>query len=147
MGYIQPMQPLAPLRARHDGWTPARQRAFIDVLADCGSITAAAGRVGMSREAAYRLRRHPAAADFRAAWDTALAEGWRQVQDTAFDRVVNGETVVWERGGVVISRHRPCAPRLLIHMLDRAAQVQAARPTAAGTGDAAAHNTATPENL
>lgn len=126
MGYIQPMQTPALLRPRHDGWTPARQWAFIQALADSGSITVAAQRVGMSREAAYRLRRHPSAADFRTAWDEALAEGWRRVQETAFDRVINGETEVWERDGVTTVRHRPCAPHLVIHMLERAAQEQAA---------------------
>jgi hypothetical protein len=27
---------------RHDGWTPARQRAFIEALADTGCVTRAA---------------------------------------------------------------------------------------------------------
>jgi hypothetical protein len=30
-----------PVRYRHDGWTAERQIAFIEKLADCGSITAA----------------------------------------------------------------------------------------------------------
>jgi hypothetical protein len=38
-----------PLRARHDGWTPDRQIAFIEKLADCGSVTAACKHVGLSR--------------------------------------------------------------------------------------------------
>ena len=38
-------QPVA-LRYRHDGWTPERQIAFIEKLADCGSVTAAASMSG-----------------------------------------------------------------------------------------------------
>ena len=37
-----------PLRARADGWTPARQRGFIAALARCGSILAAARHVGIA---------------------------------------------------------------------------------------------------
>ena len=39
-----------PVRARHDGWSVERQIAFIEKLADCGSVAAAARHVGMSRE-------------------------------------------------------------------------------------------------
>ena len=127
------MQTPAPLRPRHDGWTPARQWAFIQALADSGSITAATARVGMGREAAYRLRRHPVAVDFRIVWDAALAAGWRRVQESAFDRVINGETEIWERDGVTTVRHRPCAPQLVIHMLERASHVQAATHAVART--------------
>jgi molybdenum-dependent DNA-binding transcriptional regulator ModE len=48
-----------PVRYRHDGWTPQKQFAFLEKLADCGSITIAARHVGMSREAVRKLRRHP----------------------------------------------------------------------------------------
>ncbi|HEY1124303.1 MAG TPA: LysR family transcriptional regulator [Sphingobium sp.] len=65
--------PPAPLRRRVDGWTPCRQREFLAVLAQTRSITRAARAVGLSRTAAYRLRSHPAARDFAAAWDGALA--------------------------------------------------------------------------
>jgi hypothetical protein len=46
-----------PVRRRADGWTPGRQAAFLEHLAARLSVTEAAGRVGMSRESAYRLRR------------------------------------------------------------------------------------------
>ncbi len=62
-----------PLRARRDGWTVERQRAFIAVLFAKRSVQAAAAAVGMSRESAYRLRCRPGAASFAAAWDAALA--------------------------------------------------------------------------
>ena len=37
-----------PRKYRHDGWTPERQVAFIEALADTGSVTRAAGMVSMS---------------------------------------------------------------------------------------------------
>jgi hypothetical protein len=36
---------------RHDGWTPERQKAFIEALADTGSVTRAAAMVNMARPA------------------------------------------------------------------------------------------------
>lgn len=62
-----------PVRARHDGWSAARQGAFIGWLAQTGSVAQAAARVGLSRESAHRLRRRPDAGSFAAAWDAALA--------------------------------------------------------------------------
>ena len=61
-----------PVRARRDGWTEERQLRFIASLAH-GCIGKAAGAAGMSRESAYRLRRHKGAGSFAAAWDSILA--------------------------------------------------------------------------
>lgn len=60
------------LKARHDGWTPARQIHFIEVLAATRSITRACRAVGMSRESAYKLRDRPDAGQFRLAWNPSL---------------------------------------------------------------------------
>ena len=59
-----PFEPV-PVRPRHDGWTAERQIAFIEKLADCGSISAAAKHVGMSRESVRKLRRRPFGRPFR----------------------------------------------------------------------------------
>ena len=61
-----------PLRARKDGWTPARQCAFLGHLYLTGSVSAAARAVGMSRMSAYRLRRCQGAESFARAWDAVL---------------------------------------------------------------------------
>lgn len=58
-----------PLRARHDGWTAARQRAFVAALADTASVTAAARAAGMTARSAYRLRARADADGFAEAWD------------------------------------------------------------------------------
>ncbi|WP_188763251.1 hypothetical protein [Sandarakinorhabdus glacialis] len=108
------------MRPNRNGWTASRQAIFIDALADTASVTQAALRAGMSRQAANWLRRHPAAHDFRLAWDAALTFAWQHVEASALERVINGETETIERDGVVVTRHRPCSPRLLTHMVDRA---------------------------
>ena len=46
--------PVPRKTARHDGWTPERQRAFIEALADTGSVRRAASMVNMSRRMPIR---------------------------------------------------------------------------------------------
>src|SRR5688500_13621649 len=59
-------------RDRLPGWTARRQMAFLEQLADGGTVTQAARAAGMSRESAYRLRRRREGALFAALWDSAL---------------------------------------------------------------------------
>jgi hypothetical protein len=61
-----------PLKARHDGWTAARQIRFIEMLAATRSISKACRAVGKSRVSAYKLRDRPEAVQFRLAWNAAL---------------------------------------------------------------------------
>ena len=75
---IPPFHPV-PIRPRGDGWTVTRQAQFIGMLAQTGSVLAAAEAVGMGRESAYRLRRRPGAAGFAAAWDAALKKPHKRV--------------------------------------------------------------------
>jgi len=80
-----------PVRARHDGWTPARQTAFIHRLALCGSVSTAARAVGVTRKSAYRLRERPGAGSFAGAWDNALAMGQSKRVDHAIEQAIAGE--------------------------------------------------------
>jgi hypothetical protein len=68
----QPAAPAPTLRARHDGWTPARQQGFLADLARDGRPAQAAAAVGLSRRSAYRFRAHPAGAAFAEHWDAAI---------------------------------------------------------------------------
>jgi hypothetical protein len=79
-----------PVRPRHDGWTAERQIAFIEKLADCGSVSAAARHVGMSRESARKLRRRPCGRAFRDAWDAALDCGYAELEEAAMERSKKG---------------------------------------------------------
>lgn len=75
---VPPFYPV-PVRRRHDGWTLERQARFLGMLAETGSVLAACGAVGMSRNTAYALRRKPDAESFAAAWDAALGRPIRKV--------------------------------------------------------------------
>ncbi|MDF7777807.1 hypothetical protein P1X14_21305, partial [Sphingomonas sp. AOB5] len=78
---------------RHDGWTPERQKAFVEALADTGSVRRAAAMVNMSQANAYALRRAHGADEFRRAWDAALDFGLKRLKDLAFERAIEGELV------------------------------------------------------
>lgn len=109
MDYITPKQhrrrriPLfhpVPVRPRGDGWTAERQAQFIGMLAQTGSVVAAAQAVGMGRESAYRLRRRPGAAGFAAAWDAALKKPHKRV-DLASAKATGLEPAQRFAGGLI----------------------------------------------
>lgn len=90
---------LVPVRERHDGWTPARQRLFIETLADTGCVTAAAQAAGMTPQSAWRLRRRADARAFDAAWEAALERGIERLVSVALDRALNGTVrALWYHG-------------------------------------------------
>lgn len=109
--------PVPRLKPRHDGWTPARQVAFIEALADTGSVTRAAAQVNMATEGAYALRRAAGAAAFCRAWDAALDMGLLRLKDEAFDRALNGELVPVIAGGKLVGYRRKKNDRLLMFIL------------------------------
>jgi hypothetical protein len=90
MSEHKPLITFTPVRPRHDGWTVERQIAFIEKLADCGSITAACKHVGMSRESLRKLRRHPWGRNFRDACDAALDCSYAEVEEAAVERSKKG---------------------------------------------------------
>src|SRR3546814_11983032 len=73
-------------KRRKDGWSPDKQSAFIEALADSGSAATAARYVGMSESSAYRLRRVPGAEAFDRAWGEASDEAAQTLPDAAFAR-------------------------------------------------------------
>jgi hypothetical protein len=79
-----------PLRERSDGWTPARQVAFIEALAQTACVDQAARSVGLSARSAYKLRQHAFAAPFRRAWDQAIEYAVQRLADAALSRAIHG---------------------------------------------------------
>ena len=86
---------------RRDGWTPERIRLFIETLAGCGSITAAARAAGVSERAAYKFRDR--APTFDDAWQIALDIA-RPIRPFV-SRVLHGSVDITLRDGVVWERH------------------------------------------
>lgn len=110
--------PHAAGSARHDGFTPARQRAFIAQLARIGVVSAAAKAVGMSAKSAYALRKRAGEASaFAAAWDRAVDEGRAHALDVSIDRALRGEVTPVFYGGRQIGRKVRYDNRLLIAAL------------------------------
>jgi hypothetical protein len=81
----------APVKARRDGWTVARQIGFIHRLALCSDVGSSARGVGMSRESAWRLRKRPGAEGFAATWDEAARWGGDRLADLGMERCLEGE--------------------------------------------------------
>lgn len=107
-----------PRKRRVDGCTPERQRAFIGLLADTGSVRLAATQSGMSTQSAYRLRRAPEGAAFAAAWDAAIQQAAHALVDAAFERAVHGsEEPVWNRDGRVIGRRFRQSDAMMMFLL------------------------------
>jgi hypothetical protein len=81
----------AQLRRRDDGWTPARQRVFIERFAVSGSVKSACRFADMSPATAYKLRQPPAAVAFADAWDAARSTGFAALTDIAVERAMYGQ--------------------------------------------------------
>jgi hypothetical protein len=106
-----------PRRYRHDGWTPERQKAFIEALADTGCVTRAATMVNMAQANCYALRRSPGAEEFRRAWDSALDFGLKRLKDIAFERAIEGQLVPVFVAGKLLGFRRKRNDALLMFCL------------------------------
>ena len=109
--------PVPRLQQRRDGWAPAVQQAFIEALADTGSVEAACRFVDKSPASAYRLRRHPEGGEFAHAWQVAVDLGIQQIEDSAMDRARNGVEVPVFAYGDRIATRRVHNDQLVMFML------------------------------
>lgn len=109
--------PVQRAKHRSNGWNEAVQRAFIEALANSGSVKAACKKVGRATTGAYQLRRQPDAREFAAAWDAALAYGMLRVEDEAIDRAINGTEETVHYHGELVATRRRYNERLVMFML------------------------------
>lgn len=104
-------------KRRKDGWSPDKQRAFIEALADSESVITAAQSVGMSESSAYRLRRAPGAEAFDRAWSAAIDAASKKLLDAAFERALVGtDEPVFDRDGNRVGRRLRQSDRLLMFL-------------------------------
>ena len=86
-------EPVPRRRNRKSGWTEERQKAFIAILARCGSVSASARHVGLSPTSVYQLLKMPGAESFATAWDQAPDSGVARLPADALERSLNGAFV------------------------------------------------------
>jgi hypothetical protein len=67
--------------------TLKKKEEFFNVLADGGSVTAAASAIGVTRQAVYQLRKTDA--QFAVDWDDAIEAGTDILEDEAVKRAKN----------------------------------------------------------
>lgn len=134
MGGMTDLAP-TPLRYREDGWTPSVQARFLEVLAERGSVRHACLAVGRCTASAYRRRAHPGHEPFRNAWAEAVAHGYENLRDVAFDRIVDGESEPIVANGEVRGYTRKFDNRLLMHMLNHLHRVSQPPAAAAPAPD------------
>lgn len=113
---------------RQDGWTLARQRGFLQALADYGSVQKAAASVGMSASGAYRFRAR-APDSFAEAWNEALDVSLGTLIDSAMERAIHGTiNPVFYKGEVVGERVTHDAKLTMFMLRVRAPAIYANSP-------------------
>ena len=113
-----PFEP-APVRYRRDGWTPEKQREFVEALADTGLIREAAARVGMTEQSVSRLRRRADARAFDLACEAALRPGARRLHAIAWERAIEGTVKQHFYHGELKGEERVYDNRLLTYLLGK----------------------------
>jgi len=110
--------PFTPEPSRKTGgWSAARQRMFIESLAETGSVHLAAKSTGLSARSAYALRIR--SAGFAAAWDAAQQLAVGRLSALAFDRAIYGRIEQVYRDGELIGEKQVPSERLLMWLLAR----------------------------
>lgn len=104
--YVPPPFDPVPVRPRFDGWTPQKQRDFIEALAATACVTEAARAVGMSPKSAYLLREREDAASFQAAWVAAQHYSVATLEAAVFSRAIHGVPVPHYYKGELVGEHR-----------------------------------------
>lgn len=105
------------LRIREDGWTLARTRVFLAVLAQTGCVTDAARIAGVSTTSVNRSRK--LFAPFDAACAEALAKALRGLEAVAYQRAVEGRETIVYRGGKEVERRIMPSDGLLKMLIQR----------------------------
>jgi hypothetical protein len=116
---INPSIPFEPatLRPRYDGWTAAKQIAFIEALAATKCVDEACRRVGMSDTSAYELRQRSCGADFARAWDAALDFQMPALEQAALERSIHGVPRPIFHKGEQVGEYRHFDERLTMFLL------------------------------
>jgi hypothetical protein len=105
------------LRIREDGWTVARTRTFLALLAQTGCVADAARVAGVSTTSVNRSRK--LFAPFDRACVEALAKALRGLEAVAYQRAVEGRESVVIRDGREVERRIVPSDSLLAMLIKR----------------------------
>jgi len=108
-----------PVAPRHHGWTAERQRNFLRILAETGSVSDACLLTGVTARSAYRLRQRPDAGAFALAWEQALRLAASRLTAVAVERAVKGTVREIWRHGELVGEVREPNDRLLMFLIQR----------------------------
>lgn len=78
-------------KAKKDGWTAAKAKAFLDHLRISCNVAASCRKAGIGETAVYNRRKIDAA--FRAEWGAALSEAVERLEILLLERAIKGTTV------------------------------------------------------
>jgi hypothetical protein len=93
--------------ARQDGWTPERQRAFIEAIAEGHTVSDACRSVGMTKQSAYAFKKRAAGAAFALGWSAANLLARDTLADALLVRALEGQVETCTRpDGATWTRHR-----------------------------------------
>jgi hypothetical protein len=95
-----PCTPAADYRTdapRVDGWTYARQAAFLMALSETGLVSAACETAEMSVASAYALRREARGRGFALGWQAAHLLARDRLEDVLLEAAITGVATVTER--------------------------------------------------
>ncbi|MDV3455406.1 hypothetical protein RZN05_00305 [Sphingomonas sp. HF-S4] len=124
-----------PGATRYDGWTPDKQRRFLEALSEGFTVVQACAIVALSKQSAYALRGSPRGASFAIGWEAAVLKARATLADELMERAFKGnrDTVTTDDGRVTTRhRHDNRLGMAMLARLDRMAD------TAKGAGIAAA---------
>ncbi|WP_375428011.1 hypothetical protein [uncultured Sphingomonas sp.] len=104
---------------RIDGWTGARQKRFLEAIADGSTVTDACALVGMSVPSAYAFRRRARGQAFSLGWRAADLLARERIAGVLLSRALQGqETRITRPDGSELVRHG-LDNRLAVQMLNR----------------------------
>ena len=125
MSYHFSSLPTAADQVRADGWSPARQRLFLETLAATGIIRSACDAAQISTRAAYALRIRRDGAAFRLGWDAAILIARARLADELLARALTGQEEVIRKdadaGEITRRRHDNRLAMSMLARLDRMA--------------------------
>ncbi|GFZ82242.1 MULTISPECIES: hypothetical protein [Sphingobium] len=120
-----PPLPTTAQQIRADGWSPARQRAFLETLAATGIILSACEAARISPRSAYALRIRRDGAAFRLGWDAAILIARARLADDLLARALTGHEEVirkdMDAGEITRHRHDNRLAMSMLSCLDRMA--------------------------